>query len=177
MHPDVIGNAFQPTYEMPSATLLVALVCLLTSTRRDRRWFISVASVASATVFAIITAAAHTRIVDENVHLAKARDGFVRRALQDFITQELDKQGYSQVFTPHIGKLDLYRTSGHFPYYQESQFPAIAERDVLEKLADEDATCAPSTISLGTVISQRSRALQSMRSWEMMMSVWRVRGA
>jgi hypothetical protein len=41
----------------------------------------------------------------------------VRRALQDFITEELDKQGYSQVFTPHIGKLDLYRTSGHFPYY------------------------------------------------------------
>jgi threonyl-tRNA synthetase len=66
----------------------------------------------------------------------------VRRALQEFITEELDKQGYSQVFTPHIGKLDLYRTSGHFPYYQESQFPAIPERDVLEKLADEDATCA-----------------------------------
>ena len=30
-----------------------------------------------------------------------------------------------QVFTPHIGKLDLYRTSGHFPYYQESQFPPL----------------------------------------------------
>ena len=38
--------------------------------------------------------------------------------------------------------LDLYRTSGHFPYYQESQYPAIPERSVLEKLADEDATCA-----------------------------------
>ena len=29
----------------------------------------------------------------------------------------------SQVFTPHIGKLDLYRTRGHFPYYADSQFP------------------------------------------------------
>ena len=29
------------------------------------------------------------------------------------------------VFTPHIGKLDLYRTSGHYPYYKESQFPLI----------------------------------------------------
>ena len=28
-----------------------------------------------------------------------------------------------QVLTLHVGKLDLYRTSGHFPYYRESQFP------------------------------------------------------
>ncbi len=80
--------------------------------------------------------------VGQGLILWKPKGALVRRALQDFITAELDKQGYSQVFTPHIGKLDLYRTSGHFPYYQESQFPAIAERDVLEKLADEDATCS-----------------------------------
>jgi threonyl-tRNA synthetase len=80
--------------------------------------------------------------VGQGLILWKPKGGLVRRALQEFITAELDKQGYSQVFTPHIGKLDLYRTSGHFPYYQESQYPAIAERDVLEKLADEDATCA-----------------------------------
>ena len=49
----------------------------------------------------------------------------LRQCLQDFITEELDQQGYRQVFTPHIGKLDLYRTSGHFPYYRESQFPPI----------------------------------------------------
>ena len=81
-------------------------------------------------------------MVGQGLVLWKPKGALVRRALQDFITEELDKQGYSQVFTPHIGKLDLYRTSGHFPYYQDSQFPAIAERDVLEKLADEDATCA-----------------------------------
>lgn len=80
--------------------------------------------------------------VGQGLILWKPKGALIRRSLQDFITQELDKQGYSQVFTPHIGKLDLYRTSGHFPYYQESQYPAIAERDVLEKLADEDATCA-----------------------------------
>ena len=80
--------------------------------------------------------------VGQGLILWKPKGALIRRSLQDFITQELDKQGYSQVFTPHIGKLDLYRTSGHFPYYQESQYPAIAERDVLEKLADEDATCS-----------------------------------
>ena len=80
--------------------------------------------------------------VGQGLILWKPKGALVRRSLQDFITEELDRQGYSQVFTPHIGKLDLYRTSGHFPYYQDSQFPAIPERDVLEKLADEDATCA-----------------------------------
>jgi len=44
----------------------------------------------------------------------------IRNELQRFITEQLDRQGYSQVFTPHIGKLDLSRTSGHFPYYEES---------------------------------------------------------
>jgi len=80
--------------------------------------------------------------VGQGLILWKPKGALVRRSLQDFITKELDKQGYSQVFTPHIGKLDLYRTSGHFPYYQESQYPPIAERDVLKKLSDENATCS-----------------------------------
>ncbi len=79
--------------------------------------------------------------VGQGLILWKPKGGLVRRQLQDFITAELDKQGYSQVFTPHIGKLDLYRTSGHFPYYQESQYAPIPERDTLEKLADENASC------------------------------------
>jgi len=74
--------------------------------------------------------------------LWKPKGALVRRALQDFITAELDAQGYSQVFTPHIGKLDLYRTSGHFPYYEESQYPPIAERDVLNRLSKDGTTCA-----------------------------------
>ncbi len=65
----------------------------------------------------------------------------LRRSLQEFITEEVDRQGYSQVFTPHIGKLDLYRTSGHFPYYSDSQYPPIIEGDTLAKLADEGCSC------------------------------------
>ncbi len=65
----------------------------------------------------------------------------IRSELQKFITEELDRQGYSQVYTPHIGKLDLYRTSGHFPYYQDSQFPPVVEREVLNRMADEGCGC------------------------------------
>ncbi len=66
----------------------------------------------------------------------------VRQELQNFIGEELERQGYSQVFTPHIGKLDLYRTSGHFPYYEDSQFVPVIERDALNKLADDGCSCA-----------------------------------
>ncbi|MGL4462684.1 MAG: threonine--tRNA ligase [Planctomycetia bacterium] len=65
----------------------------------------------------------------------------IRTELQKFITEELLKQGYSSVFTPHIGKLDLYRTSGHFPYYAESQYPPIVPRDVMEELVAQGCTC------------------------------------
>jgi threonyl-tRNA synthetase len=88
--------------------------------------------------------------VGQGLILWKPKGALVRRALQEFITEQLDKQGYSQVYTPHIGKLELYRTSGHFPYYQDSQYPPIAERDVLEKLADENATCGQLLNGLAT---------------------------
>ncbi len=29
------------------------------------------------------------------------------------------------MYTPHIGKIELYQTSGHYPYYKESQFPTL----------------------------------------------------
>jgi len=66
----------------------------------------------------------------------------IRQELQTFIATELRKQGYSQVFTPHIGRLSLYKTSGHFPYYKESQFPPIVERDALEGLITSGCSCA-----------------------------------
>ena len=49
----------------------------------------------------------------------------VRGLLEDFIKDELLKRGYQPVYTPHIGRLELYRTSGHFPYYRDAQFPPM----------------------------------------------------
>lgn len=91
--------------------------------------------------------------VGQGLPLWKPKGGIIRRELQDFITEELDKQGYFQVFTPHIGKLDLYRTSGHFPYYEDSQFPPVVERDALKKLSDEGTSCSEllNKISIGEI--------------------------
>jgi threonyl-tRNA synthetase len=49
----------------------------------------------------------------------------VRGILEGFIKDELVKRGYQPVYTPHIGRLELYRTSGHFPYYRDAQFPPM----------------------------------------------------
>jgi threonyl-tRNA synthetase len=53
------------------------------------------------------------------------RGATVRGLLEGFIKEELLKRGYSPVYTPHIGRLELYRTSGHFPYYRDAQFPPM----------------------------------------------------
>lgn len=49
----------------------------------------------------------------------------VRALLEDFIKQELLRRGYEPVYSPHIGRAELYETSGHFPYYRDSQFAPI----------------------------------------------------
>ena len=80
--------------------------------------------------------------VGQGLILWTAAGSIIRQELQTFIANELRKQGYSQVFTPHIGRLALYKTSGHFPYYKDSQFPPIVERDFLDQLVSSGCSCA-----------------------------------
>ena len=94
-------------------------------------------------------------VIDEDVGqgliLWTPNGSVIRQELQNFISEELRKQGYSQVFTPHIGKLALYKTSGHFPYYKESQFPAVIDPDQLQQIATEGCSCADMTARLDAV--------------------------
>ena len=69
----------------------------------------------------------------------------VRQELQTFISERLFATGYQQVFTPHIGNLELYRTSGHFPYYKDAQFPPLVEREAMELLSKEGCGCGELT--------------------------------
>ena len=80
--------------------------------------------------------------VGSGMILWTGRGSVIRNELQNFIIDELIKSGYEQVFTPHIGKLGLYRTSGHFPYYKESQFPPVVEPGTIEELATNGNSCA-----------------------------------
>jgi threonyl-tRNA synthetase len=56
----------------------------------------------------------------------------LRSILEDFLKQEQLKRGYLPVVTPHIARVDLFKTSGHWQKYKEDMFPLMAE--------DEQAT-------------------------------------
>jgi threonyl-tRNA synthetase len=70
-------------------------------------------------------------LVGSGLILWMPNGAIMRQELEGFMREELAKRKYVPVYTPHIGKIDLYKISGHYPYYQESQFPTIKmkERD------------------------------------------------
>lgn len=49
----------------------------------------------------------------------------IRRILERFIVDEEIKRGYQHVYTPDIANLDLYKKSGHYPYYKDSMYAPI----------------------------------------------------
>ncbi len=51
----------------------------------------------------------------------------LRDTLVEFLKKKQVARGYQPVITPHIGRLELYKTSGHYPYYKDSQFPPMLE--------------------------------------------------
>jgi threonyl-tRNA synthetase len=53
------------------------------------------------------------------------KGAMIRATLEDFIKAELLRRGYQPVYSPHIGRVEMYETSGHFPYYRDSQFAPI----------------------------------------------------
>jgi len=50
----------------------------------------------------------------------------VRRLLEEYITKQEREAGYEHVYSPVLGKVDLYRTSGHWEHYRDSMFPPMA---------------------------------------------------
>src|SRR5262245_37858012 len=67
-------------------------------------------------------------LVGSGLILWMPKGATVRGILEGFIKDELLKRGYEPVYTPHIGRLELYRTSGHFPYYRDSCVPPMYSR-------------------------------------------------
>jgi threonyl-tRNA synthetase len=71
-----------------------------------------------------------SNLVGQGLILWLPKGAVIRGLLESFIREELTRRGYDAVYTPNIGKIDLYKVSGHFPYYAESQFkPIIMSED------------------------------------------------
>ena len=53
------------------------------------------------------------------------RGAILRKIIEDYLYQELTSQGYQWVVTPHIGNLNLWKTSGHWELYRENMYSPI----------------------------------------------------
>ena len=49
----------------------------------------------------------------------------IRRELESFIVRAEERAGYKHVYTPHLGKIDLFKTSGHWQHYRDSMYSPI----------------------------------------------------
>ncbi len=68
-------------------------------------------------------------LVGSGLVLWMPKGATLRATLEAFVREELAARGYQPVYTPHIGKVDLYKISGHYPYYADSQFKPIVMSD------------------------------------------------
>jgi threonyl-tRNA synthetase len=53
------------------------------------------------------------------------KGGLIRKIIEDWLRNELLARGYDLVYTPHIMRLDLWKTSGHTNFYKDSMFGPI----------------------------------------------------
>src|SRR3989475_211732 len=57
------------------------------------------------------------------------KGGIIRKEIEDFLRAELLARGYELVYTPHVARLDLWKTSGHANFYRENMFTTMALDD------------------------------------------------
>jgi threonyl-tRNA synthetase len=91
-------------------------------------------------------------MVGSGLVLWMPKGAIIRGLLESFLKDELMKRGYQPVYTPHIGKIELYQTSGHYPYYKDSQFPPI-------RLLSDAAMALVDGLEKGTIDDDGQRKL------------------
>jgi threonyl-tRNA synthetase len=63
--------------------------------------------------------------VGQGLPIFLPKGALLRKLIQDFLFDELKKEGYQWVVTPHIGNLNLWKTSGHWELYRENMYSPI----------------------------------------------------
>lgn len=53
----------------------------------------------------------------------------LRETLENFLKQEQVKRGYQPVITPHIGRVELFKISGHWQKYKDDLFPMMGQEE------------------------------------------------
>ncbi len=74
--------------------------------------------------------------VGQGLPIFLPKGALLRKLIQDFLFEELKKEGYQWVVTPHIGNLNLWKSSGHWELYRENIYSPI-------KIDDEEYLLKP----------------------------------
>lgn len=63
--------------------------------------------------------------VGQGLPLWMPKGATIRRVVERYIVDKEERLGYNHVYTPIMGSVDLYKTSGHWDHYQEDMFPVM----------------------------------------------------
>jgi threonyl-tRNA synthetase len=66
--------------------------------------------------------------------LWQPKGALMRRLIEDYWKEEHYRHGYELLYTPHIAKIDLWRTSGHLDFYGENMYAPMDVEDVTYQL-------------------------------------------
>lgn len=61
------------------------------------------------------------------------KGALIRKIIENYLYQELQKEGYQWIYTPHIGSRKLWEISGHWNFYNESMYPPLEVGQSLEE--------------------------------------------
>ena len=65
-------------------------------------------------------------LVGSGLPLLPPKGATVRRLLEEFMLRMEREAGYQHVYTPDLGKVELYKVSGHWEHYRETMYPPMA---------------------------------------------------
>jgi len=77
-------------------------------------------------------------LVGKGLPIFTEKGSIIRRTLERFVVDEEIKRGYKHIYTPELANVDLYRKSGHYPYYKDTMYPVM-------KVDDEELILRPMT--------------------------------
>jgi len=79
-----------------------------------------------------------SELVGKGLPLFTEKGSIIRRELEKFVVDEEIKRGYKHVYTPELARVELYKKSGHYPYYKETMYPVM-------KIDEEELILRPMT--------------------------------
>jgi threonyl-tRNA synthetase len=77
-------------------------------------------------------------LVGKGLPIFTEKGSIIRRELERFVVDEELKRGYKHIYTPDLALVELFRTSGHYPYYKDTMYPVM-------KIDDEELILRPMT--------------------------------